>query len=174
MVGLIIALDAEAEPFLKRYPSEKTVIGGRTFFRLNVDGTPVVLAIGGVGKVNAAYTSALLLSQFDVKVLVNVGVSGGIGEGLKIGDLVAADRCVQHDVDTSPLGDPKGFVSTVNTIYFDTDKELRDLFVQTTGAKVGVAASGEQFVASREQKKSVADYFHAVICDMEAPPRRGR
>lgn len=168
MIGLLIALESEAEPFLQRYPAEKTTIGGRAFARLEIDGTPVVLAICGVGKVNAAYTASLLLSRFDPSVLISVGVSGGIGEGLRIGDLVAADRCVQHDVDTSPLGDPKGFVSTVNKVYFDTDEKLRDIFVKTTGAKVGVAASGEQFVASPEKKKFVSDFFHAVVCDMES------
>ena len=168
MIGFVIAMESEAAPFIKRFEVSRKGVGGRTFVRLDLCGVDAVLAICGIGKVNAAYTTALLIRTYDPDIVVNVGVSGGIGKGLEIGQVVAVEKCVQHDVDTSPLGDPKGFVSTVNTVYFPTDPTLTDLFAEMNRSAKGVAASGEQFVADGEKKRFIADFFHAEIADMES------
>ena len=167
MLGIVVAMEREAQPFLRdSYTSE--VIFGRDFYRINIGGEEAVLAICGVGKVNASYTTALLITHFNPDLIVNCGVSGAIKEGLKPLDLVAITSCVQHDADTSPLGDERGFVSTVNMKYFPTDKALADAVAEKCNTFKGIAASGEQFVADGEKKKEISSLFDASVCDMES------
>ncbi len=165
MIGIVTAMKIEAEPFLRNGVEEERVIAGKTFYKLK--GKEAVLALCGVGKVNASYTTALLISEYKPDLIVNCGVSGGIVPGkVEILDMVVATSCVQHDVDTSPLGDPKGLVSTVNVINFPTDgslvKELRGEF------KFGTVLSGEQFIADKDRKEEIVRLFDGIACDMES------
>ena len=66
-------------------------------------GQPVVLALSGIGKVAAATTAAALIERFGVARIVFTGVAGGVGEGVRVGDVVVAHDYVQHDMDVSPL-----------------------------------------------------------------------
>lgn len=170
MIGIITAMQIEMEPFLKNGFICEEVFCGKKFFKLNEN---TVLTHCGVGKVNASFTSALLISRYNPDVIINCGVSGGISDGknlpeVHILDLVLATACVQHDVDTSPLGDPKGFVSTVNMIEFPVDNELCEKISAKCHCIRGIIASGEQFVASEEKKKEISNYFNAIACDMES------
>lgn len=63
-----------------------------------LDGHPVVLAGTGMGKVNAAVVTTLLAETFGCRVIVFSGVAGGLDPALHIGDVVIADRIIQHDV----------------------------------------------------------------------------
>ena len=166
MIGIVIAMESEAAPFIKNGVVKTEVIHNRKFFTVNLGKEKAVIAVSGIGKVNAAFTTSLLIAKYDPEVILNCGVSGGIGEGIHVLDVVVADACVQHDVDTSPLGDTKGMVSTVNVTYFYTDKKYSDLFDKSFVR--GTAASGEQFVASYDKKKEIAKEFNAIICDMES------
>lgn len=166
MIGIVIAMESEAAPFLKGGFIKEKSIHNRKFFTVSLGDSEAVVAVSGIGKVNAAYTTGLLIEHFAPDVILNCGVSGGIGDGIKVLDLVVVESCVQHDVDTTGLGDPIGMVSTVNRIYFETDKKYSDIFDKSLPR--GIAASGEQFVASYDKKKEIADRFNAIICDMES------
>ena len=166
MIGIVIAMESEAAPFIKGGVKKEQTILNRKFFTVTLGKTEAIIAVSGIGKVNAAFTTGVLIDKFSPDIILNCGVSGGIGEGLHVLDVVVVDACVQHDVDTSPLGDPKGMVSTVNVTYFYTDKKYSDLFDK--GFVRGTAASGEQFVASYDKKKEIAKEFNAIICDMES------
>ena len=166
MLGIVIAMESEAAPFIKGGVKNEQTIFNRKFFTVTLGKTEAIIAVSGIGKVNAAFTTGVLIDKFAPDIILNCGVSGGIGDGLHVLDVVVVDACVQHDVDTSPLGDPKGMVSTVNKTFFETDKKLSDLFDK--GYKRGTAASGEQFVASYDKKKDIAKEFNSIICDMES------
>lgn len=165
MIGIVTAMETEAEPFLRGGVAVKEKINGKSFYLL--EGADAVLTVCGVGKVNAAFATATLVSRYNPDIILNCGVSGGL-QNVSVFDVVVADGCVQHDVDTSPLGDPVGFVSTVNTIVFPTDKELSEKIIASGDCKRGISASGEQFIASAEKKKRIIDVFGATICDMES------
>lgn len=168
MVGFVVAMPNEAKPLIEKYGMDETTCWGRRVYRLDIHGVEATLIVSGIGKVNAAFATACLISLYEVTEVINFGVSGGIGEGFSIGDIVVASACVQHDVDTSPLGDPKGFVSTVDTVFFPSDERLVSLFSEIIGAKVCIAASGEQFVADKDKKKAIVEDFGAGMCDMES------
>lgn len=167
MLGIVVAMDVEAAPFLRRGFAFEDSAGGRRFYGITVGGKEAVLAVCGVGKVNAAYSTALLLERYKPDIVINCGVSGGLKPNLRALDLVAATAAVQHDADTSALGDPKGYVSTVGLIYFPADEELTDKAAAFCAVK-GIAASGEQFVADERKKRFIAEEFGACVCDMES------
>jgi len=170
MIGIVVAMKTEAMPFLRNGIESEEDFAGKKFFKLK--DTDAVLTVSGVGKVNAAYATSLLIARYDIETIINCGVSGGISGGkdlpaTEILDIVVATACVQHDVDTSALGDPKGMVSTVNVTEFPVDKVLSEKIIGTH-IKRGVAASGEQFIASKGKKKQISKSFNAIACDMES------
>ena len=76
---------------------------GRWFHSGLLQGRPVVLALSGIGKVAAAITATLLIERFGAQAMVFTGVAGGLGEGVRVGDVVVADTTLQHDMDASPI-----------------------------------------------------------------------
>ena len=83
--------------------ARRVVHAGRTFWVGGLHGKPVVLALSGIGKVAAATTATVLVERFGVARIVFTGVAGGVGEGVRVGDVVVARDYVQHDMDASPL-----------------------------------------------------------------------
>ena len=121
-IGLVGTMDMEIAPILKIIESKETVFAGPfSFFMGEIAGVPVIAGRCGIGKVNAAMAVQALLSAFDISLLVHVGVGGSLTEQLGIGDIAVGEDCIQYDVDTTALGDPLGFVSTVNRVEFPCD-----------------------------------------------------
>jgi adenosylhomocysteine nucleosidase len=85
-----------------------TTISGVTFHEGKLMGRDVVLAVSGVGKVFAAVCAQTMIIKFGAQAIINTGVAGGLDERLSICDAVVADFVVEHDMDTTPLGDPPG------------------------------------------------------------------
>ena len=78
-------------------------LAGRDFHVGHIARQPVVLVLSGIGKVAAGATTALLLSHFHAGAVVFSGVAGGLGAGVRVGDIVVANGHLQHDMDCSPL-----------------------------------------------------------------------
>lgn len=166
MIGIIIAMESELKPYLE-FPHSIEQTGSKFFYRLQIGNKPIVIVLSGIGKVNASYAATLLIHQYKPKIIISTGVSGGLSP-LNVLDLVAATKTCQHDVDTSALGDPVGMVSTVNKIYFETDKELTDKFSALPNVKQGILACGDSFIADKKIAKNIIENFNAIACDMES------
>ena len=113
-----------------------------------------------------------MILRYGVTALLNTGVAGGLAKGLTVGDVVLADFVVQHDMDTSALGDPVGLISGLNIVKIPADKALLDTLsaaAKATGLNtlVGTVASGDLFVARDEDKARIAAQFDAAACEME-------
>ena len=166
-IGIVIAMESELRPYLNEGVTETVVLGNKTFYKTKIGSKEVVIVYSGIGKVNAAYACTLLCREFAPAFIVTTGVSGGLGRSKVLETVIATATC-QHDSDTTALGDPIGLVSTVNKIYFPTDAALTELFARVTGAKTGVFACGDQFVADSEKASRIIENFDAVACDMES------
>ena len=166
VIGIVIAMESELRPYLTEKTTE-VVIGGKTFYKTVIGNKEAVIVFSGIGKVNAAYACTLLCREFSPEFIVTTGLSGGLGRSNVLDTVVATATC-QHDSDTTALGDPIGLVSTVNKIYFPADENLTELFCRLTGAKKGVFACGDQFVADKEKARKIVENFDAVACDMES------
>lgn len=174
MYGIIGAMQSEVEELVSlQSEREEIKIGALTFYRgLLLGRIPTVIAECGVGKVNAAITATLMIREFSPSAIINTGVSGALSPALSVGDLVIGDRFVQHDMDTSPIGDPVGFVSGPNLVYFPADPRLVKAALDAAGslslpAQSGTVASGDQFIAGGESKARIRSLFDAVTCEME-------
>ena len=165
-IGIVIAMESELRPYLTEKTTE-VVIGGKTFYKTVIGKREAVIVFSGIGKVNAAYACTLLCREFSPEFIITTGLSGGLGRSNVLETVVATSTC-QHDSDTTALGDPIGLVSTVNKIYFPADEKLTDLFCRLTGAKKGIFACGDQFVADKEKARKIVDNFDAIACDMES------
>ena len=117
LVGIIGAMDLEVQA-LKGLMDNAVVetISTIDFYKGNINGVETVVAVAGVGKVNAAVCSQTMILKYLPDIMINVGVAGGLSEEFKIGDIAVADSVVEHDMDTSPIGDPVGLISGINLV----------------------------------------------------------
>ncbi len=173
MVGLIGAMSVEVEALAEKMESRQiTQIGMDTFTSGKLFGQDAVVAVCGPGKVNAAVCAQKMITAFKPRWILNLGVAGAGADGISIGDLVIATAAVQHDMDTSPIGDPVGFVSKVNMIAFSCDEALRNQLVvsaRRAGLTVheGIIATGDQFIQNGERRAAIHEHFHSLAVEME-------
>ncbi len=172
-IGIIGAMSVEVDALIAMLENraEETVSGVK-FNTGSLFGKKIVVARCGVGKVFAAICAEAMILKYSPSLIVNTGVGGALSAGLRPTDTVIADRLVQHDMDTSPLGDPKGLISGINKIYFDADGRAVSILSEAARslgltARVGAIASGDRFVASREEKDRILSLFAADACEME-------
>ena len=174
MIGIICAMDSELEGILEHIADrhERTE-SGYVFHTGKIRGRSVAAVRGGIGKVNIAVCTELLILKYKPDVIINSGVAGSLSGKFSVLDVAVVERCVQHDFDTSAIGDPVGFVSTVNMLYFPADKALVGI-IDNACAQLGVKhafatiASGDQFIADSDKKAYIRDTFKADVCDMES------
>lgn len=155
----------------------------REFWLGDLHGHPVVLALSRIGKVAAATTTTALIERFGVRRIVFTGVAGGLGEGVKVGDVVVATDFVQHDLDASPLF-PRYEVPLYGKTRFHCDAALSALLFEASSRALaheslathgfhdacvhqGLIASGDRFVCGEEESRSLCDLMagagHAVL-----------
>ena len=174
MIGIIGALDIELERLIDamQEPVHRE-ISGVPFTCGKLLGTDVVIARAGVGKVNAAVCAQTMALIYEPELIINSGVSGALSPELRVGDVVIGTDVVQHDVDTTAMGDEPGFVSTVDRLSFPLDN-FASTAIAAAAEELGIRAvrgriaSGDQFVASTERKEEIVRLFSAVTCEMEA------
>ena len=173
MIGIIAAMNVEMESLRSHMENTETdVISGIRFVRGSLEGKEVVTAVCGIGKVFAAMCAQAMIMHYSPDQIINTGVAGTLTDKLDIGSIAVSSAVVQHDMDTSALGDPVGLISSINKIELPAD---RLLYVKISAcAKVmgikpetGVIASGDQFVASGERKAFITEKFKAIACEME-------
>lgn len=173
MIGIIGAMQIEVERLVdKTEGAKKTRISMIDFTSGKICGKEVVIGLSGVGKVNAAICAQIMIDCFKVDTIINTGVAGGLADGLHQGDIVIANAFVQHDMDTSFIGDPKGFISGINVIELPAAAELIEKMSAACAAKGdfavhrGLVATGDQFIGG-ELGAGIKKDFAAAACDME-------
>ena len=174
MIGLIGAMAVEVEGLMARLEDrEETRIGMDVFVSGRLYGKEAVLAVCGPGKVNAALCTQSMILHFHPEWVLNLGVAGAGESGVSIGDMVIATAAVQHDMDTSPIGDPVGMVSKINLIEIPCDEHLRQRLLKAAGAvegmrtHEGVIATGDQFIHDGMVRSRIHELFHAKAVEME-------
>jgi adenosylhomocysteine nucleosidase len=124
VIGIMSAMHEELAGVLADMPDEQRVtVAGRDFWVGHWQGHAVVAVLSRIGKVAAATTATLMLERFGVDALVFTGAAGGLGKGVRVGDVVVASGLVQHDMDASPLF-PRHEVPLYGRALFETDAAL--------------------------------------------------
>ena len=173
VIGVICALEKEASAIRAALTdATEEQHGGLRFTVGRYGEKTVVLSVCGVGKVFAALCAQTMLLCYQPRCLINSGVAGSLSEELEILDVAVSQNLVQHDMDTSPLGDPVGLISGLNLVYLPADEELIRAAQEAAArlgirTKTGTVASGDQFIAKSEQKERIRSLFSAIACEME-------
>ena len=172
-IGIIGAMAVEVESLkskIKDAVSER--VSGIEFVSGELCGKFVVVAQCGIGKVFAAICAEAMIVRYGVDCVINTGVAGTLSEEIGILDIAISGGVVQHDMDTSPLGDPVGLLSGINIVELPASQRLSALVAQAAESmgknyKLGVIASGDQFINSKEKKSFIKENFGAIACEME-------
>jgi len=174
VIGIIGAMDEELQPLLKELILCRKEIKAKMEFNFGkLYGKDIVIVRSGIGKVNAAICTQILIDDFMVDKIINVGIAGGVGEKVSPGDVVIASDLVQHDMDTSAFGDRIGQIPRLEIFDFKCDKSLIDM--ATSSCKnmegnnwfLGRIVTGDQFIADLEKIKWISKEFDAMACEME-------
>ncbi len=173
MIGIICAMEIELKK-LKGIMSDVKAerISSISYFTGKIRGKDCVAAVSGIGKVNSAVCAQTMILKFSPSLIFNIGVAGGLLRDMKEGDVVISKSAVQHDFDTSYLGDRKGLIATINVVNLPCSKKIIDLIenkniILDGNVFVGVIASGDQFIADKEKLLYIKKEFEAAACDME-------
>ncbi len=174
-IGIIGAMDIETEMLKKDMAVEKVVdMAGMKYYSGLLKGQSVVVVTCGIGKVNAAICTQILVNLFDVGAVINTGVSGAIYDELKIGDIVISTDCMEHDFDATVFGYDYGVIPRLETSVFKADEKLIDLaysasqnILKDQAIFKGRVVSGDQFISSAEKKVFLEETFGAYTTEME-------
>lgn len=174
-VAIIGAMEQEIELLKNRLEAAETFrLGAFEAYRGRLAGKTVVLARSGIGKVNAAVATAWVVNQFAPDAVVNTGSAGGLGKGLKVGDVVIGLETAHHDVDVTAFGYTWGQVPQLPARYV-ADAALAAAATEAAqafeGAAVvqGLVVSGDQFVHSSDKVAEIRSRFEGVqAVEMEA------
>ena len=173
--GIIAAMQEEMQE-IEKIMTEKNIkkIYELNFINGKINNTEVVLVEAGVGKVNAARTTQILIDNFNIDAIINVGSAGSSNDELDIGDIVIGSKIVQHDFDITAFGHPKGFISNVGQ-YVESDKSLIEKIENTIlkmkdnefKIKIGIIASGDIFCTELKMKEKIRGKFNSDAIEME-------
>ena len=172
-IGLIGAMKIETDA-LKALVEDAVceTVSGIEFVSGTIHGKAVVVAQCGIGKVFAALCAQTMILRYGVDKVINTGIAGTLSERLGLLDVAISTAVVQHDMDTSALGDPVGLISGLNVVEIPATEGLcREIARagESLGFRCvsGVIASGDQFIGDPGKKAYIRDTFGAIACEME-------
>jgi len=175
MIGIICALQLEIDGLKALMEnSEVTEKAGLEFISGKIFEKDVVLLESGVGKVNAAVGTQILIDLFKPDVIINSGIAGSLTKHVTIGDIVISNDCVEHDINCTAINEPRGQIWFPNEKRIDipADKEVCEKLAeccQNLGAHVhiGRIATGDIFIMNKAPREFIAFEFGALCCEKE-------
>lgn len=167
-IGIIFAMKEEMNALLKYIKIDKEIkIYDLVFYISNYNNIELILVESGIGKVNSARTTQILIDNFNINYIFNIGVAGGIEDSLNVGDIVVAEKLVQHDFDITAFNHNKGHIPNIGT-YINSSEYLLNLIKNIDNSiKIGVIASGDIFITHVNMSKNINKKFNALCVEME-------
>ena len=132
-----------------------------------------ILALSGIGKVNSARTTQVLIDNFNIELIINTGSAGAINNELNIGDVVITNHVVQHDFDISAFGHSFGHIPGIGVEIkcdeknIEKAKKITKNHINEYKTIIGVGASGDIFCTKIEDKERIRNIFNADVVEME-------
>ncbi|MFV0441393.1 MAG: 5'-methylthioadenosine/adenosylhomocysteine nucleosidase [Lachnospirales bacterium] len=175
-LGILCALDKEADILISRLSFDNIQkIGNINFHFGSINGNNVIICVCGIGKVNAAVSTQILINNFEVDCILNSGIAGALSNDLNILDLVISTELVQHDLilDDHTL---EGRVKVIQDNKSVADSELISILKKAANLTLvttehnhydGIIATGDQFIASRDTKDEILNLTNALCVEME-------
>lgn len=173
MIGIIGAMESEVNNLISKMKNmDIKRLGTTNYYHGELFGKEVVVAKCGIGKVNAALCTQNMIYAYEPELIINTGCAAGVGDGILVGDIVLASSCVQHDIDYGPLPDARGYVDGIDKIFIDSDEESTKIISdiaqrQGNHTRIGVIATGDQFLCDKDKKEDIKTHFNAQAVEME-------
>ncbi|MDD5601499.1 MAG: 5'-methylthioadenosine/adenosylhomocysteine nucleosidase [Acholeplasmataceae bacterium] len=173
MIAIIGAMDCELNVLFDAFSRQSIrQIADKSFHIGSISNDSVVIAKSGIGKVNAAMTTSLLIKEFHPEYLINIGVAGGCPPA-KIGDIIVANGLCYSDVslqkiDAIPFGKMGDDPLIIEPSVLLRNKVIRQLEAAQIGYQSGLVASADTFVANRAFLSAIETVVGPIIaCEME-------
>jgi futalosine hydrolase len=188
MIALLCSVQVEAELLhTKTIVKKSLTLGSKSIIEGTLEGHQILLCIGGMGKVNAAHATALLLSRFSPDAIVIFGIGGAYpSSGAVVGDVAIAKEEIAGDEgvmtldgfkDTEYIGIPliKTATSMMYTKYPASDALLkrslqRLVSFQNAGAAkvhVGAFITLSTCTGTSARARELEQRYHGLCENME-------
>ena len=175
MLGIIGAMEEEVEQLREAMAVEKTSEkAGMVFYSGTLEGVPVTIVRSGIGKVNAAVCTQILVDDFKIDAVVNTGIAGSLCAEIDIADVVISSDVLHHDMDATGFGYPKGQIPRMEVLSFEADKGLIKAAkaacaeaAPEIGVHEGRVVSGDQFISDKGRKAEIVKDFEGFCTEME-------
>lgn len=174
VIGIIGAMQEEISLLLNVMThTNKITKAGIDYFQGELNDKNIVVCKSGVGKVNSAVCTQILIDTFKIDQLIFTGVAGALHPELNIGDLVISSESMYHDMNAVALGFKWGEIPYQETYIFKSDQKLIDLAYQTSlnlfenKILIGRVLSGDQFIADKSQVQKLYEDLGGFCTEME-------
>lgn len=175
MLGIIGAMDEEVAKIKEQMDNVKVMSkAAMDFYEGTLKGKDVVVVRSGIGKVNAAMCTQILIDTYQVEAVINTGIAGSLNAQIDIGDIVLSTDTLEHDMDAVAFGYPLGQIPRMDTLSFVADAQLRALakkvcekVVPEVSVFEGRVVSGDQFVSDKNKKDWLVAHFDGYCTEME-------
>lgn len=173
MVGIIGAMDEEVELLIKEMKNKKVYNYTKmNFYQGKINTKDVVIVRCGIGKVNAAVCTQVLLDKFDIKYVINTGIAGSLDNSIDIGDIVLSRNSIQYDMDVRAFGYNIGQVPRMDVLSFDSSEYLirkTSDVCENIGINnfIGTVVTGDTFVSDNNHKERLKKEFSGLCTEME-------
>lgn len=170
-IGIIVAEIKELEAIKEIMVNvEETSIYDLIIFKGEINNRRYIVVRSGVGKVNAARTTQILIDKFNIEYIVNLGSAGAINDELNIGDIIIGEKLVQHDFDVTAFGSDKGYIPDTGKFFKAEDsliQKCKNIKIQNINTITGTVASGDVFCNEIDMKCKIRKEFDADCVEME-------
>lgn len=175
LIGIIGAMEEEVLALKEKMNVEEVrSVASLEFYKGRLNNRDVVVVQSGIGKVNAAICTQILIDVYRVAGIINTGVGGALHRDLNIGDVVISTDTLQHDMDATGFGYDQGEIPRMETSTFKADTHmihLAETACDHLKSSVKVykerIVSGDLFVSDPGMKSKLFDQFSAYCTEME-------
>lgn len=174
MIAIIGAMDEEVIEIKSKINNiTEKVYAKIKFYEGTIHDKSVVLMQSGIGKVNASMSTTVLLENYDIDTVINIGTAGGLKYDCGVLDIIISENVCYHDVDVTAFSYKPGQIPQL-PLYFKSDEVLVDLVEKIMKKEKlfyhkGLIATGDQFISNEDQRKQILNQFSDVIAvEMEA------
>lgn len=174
-IGIIGAMDEEVKRIKELMQNVQIKsIASMDFYHGILEGVPLVVVRSGIGKVNAALCTQILIDRYNVEIVINTGVAGSLRNEIDIADIVLSTEALQHDMDASGFGYEMGVIPRMDKSVFLADMKLVNLakkvckeVLPSLGVHTGRVLSGDQFISDTKKKEWLVNTFDGYCTEME-------
>ena len=172
-IGIIAAWEPELDYLLKIFrPIKSESIAAWTFYTHQLGDLHIISVVAGVGKVKTASCTQLMISTYTPDEMFMTGICGGLSEVINGGDIIVAERTIQHDVsDVGTSNNPLDAYLGRGSMIDSTEKIITMFkeFSNNTSNRVhfGTFVSGDQRIRDNELSYKLKTDFSAIAVDQE-------